>query len=341
MTLSEDFAIHLRENSFVTPNGSYHPGDLARSVNGLSEVTEKQSKENLDKLKKFVIAGNQKLAISSYKRGGGNRIVPWAVSQPYLDFLDSSLNYEEWAKEGSCEILNSYDWKSFNSAYSGLKRDHIPSFIIKLIKARYKTLYQTDNSDIEFKYVKMELDYIANERKFWTSCIIRASREFANVVALGRGAIGRTFSYGNLIVVRGHVGSNYKRMPDKITQSLRSNAEKIIKLRGYSRPLSYANKKSTFSFGCPFSGNECMAVSTYIHEVGHQFYFRCRNKPPKNSVSLGRKYNRGLSGYSTHSDDEAFAEAFVAFVITPETLAKHDKPLYDWVNDTVSTVLGR
>lgn len=350
MTLSRDFALHLKKNSFVSPKGSYYPEDLAKAVNNLSSILEGPAEENIDKLKKFVITSDQKLAISSHRKTIDNRVVPWAVSQVFLDFLDSSLDYKKWARAGNRDIFNSYGWVTFNSAYYGLKKDHIPSFISRLRKAReeekvsrYKTLYEMDNSGLEFKYVKMELEYISNQRRFWTSCISGVSREFSNVICLSEDTTGFTFSYGNLVVVKGHEGRNksLKVKPYKTLMSMKTNVEKVMKLRSSVYPLSRIDRDLTYSFGCPFDGTELITISTYIHEVGHQIYFKEKYKPPKNSISLGRNLNRGITDYSTESDDEAFAEAFVAYVLNPEVLMQHDKPLYDWVNDTVNTVLSR
>ena len=76
--------------------------------------------------------------------------------------------------------------------------------------------------------------------------------------------------------------------------------------------------------------------STMIHEIGHQVHFRAYqgNKFPRKYKKLGG--DNLIGRYATKNDDELFAESYVHYVISPESLKKNAPQLYAWVDDAMT-----
>jgi hypothetical protein len=339
--ISQSFSHHLNTRTFVTPGSKYSPGHLVNSIDKLARYFRGESEHNIGKLKCFVVKSDQALIVSSYERGYKAGVVPWALSDNFLKLLDRSIDYVSWAKD----IHNDYfqGHSNFSSAYKFFKKDQYPYYRHKIKAARREEKSirceisrSLKGGDPSLTHLREELDYVSCERKFWTSCISAISREFANVACV-KGVKGKTYSCGNFVTIRDTCEFSPK---DDDPLSVRDTIRRIIHLREHGEGfLSSEQKELTFSFSTAKENSQYDPVITYIHEVGHQIHFKSHSEPPKSSVSLARDTLKGITKYSSYSYDEAFAEAFVAYVLNPEALVEYDRPLYDWVDATVNAAL--
>ena len=73
---------------------------------------------------------------------------------------------------------------------------------------------------------------------------------------------------------------------------------------------------------------------TYIHETGHQVYFRAGSPPPP------KLKWRAPTGYGETNTDELFAESFAAYTLNPKALREYDEGLFRWVESAYAKALG-
>ena len=349
--LSTNFSKHLEENSFQVPGRSFTGKDLANMVNQAAEGLTGEARENIDKLRKFVVDDKQVLFVSTNSNDApfkGRGIPKWVQSSKYLEMLDKSIDFVAWGK--TLGIFTS--WSNSFSKAMGEVEDRIRSMkmnsreykleqlkLMKNIKMRQKRGWKTEDQE-------WELEHLREKRMNAATKISSMLRNFADVVAVSPGSGASTNPGGRLILMadnKVNMDTPYSRSQKIDSARLQSRVANVIDMRGKANEFTdiATLDKDTFTFSGKRGerGNDRILMN-YVHEVGHQIQFRGGvSDPPKNSPSVTRGLAPGITRYAHESKLETFAEAYVAYTFNPKALRDHDEPLYNWVKETVDKAL--
>lgn len=349
--LSVKFSNHLRENSFSVPGRSYNGEDIAKMTNQVASELKGEAKVNFDKMREFVIKMGIGVSVSSNSDDPTlklNKTAPWTLSREYVNHLDRLYNsqYLNHLPESS-PIPALKLAKSFTEA-KGLIESRLYTIISELKKDKKEDMEMKRQikAGNETKKLEKLLDINKGIREEKIKEIIALRNILSELVVAIPGSDGFTTNFQKSVVMVDNLKNRFQRGVTTRAEDLRERISYIIKRRSTSETgedIQY----HTFTFGSLNKGNGNIMM-TFLHEVGHQVHYKAGEDepaPPKDSTSISRRKNQGLTGYSSyglaHNDgSEAFAEAFVAYSLNPEALKSHDKPLYDWVDNMINKSLS-
>lgn len=348
--LAVSFSNHFKENSFAIPGRSYTGEDLANMINQVASGLTGEARENIDKLRKFVVEDRQVLFITThntdkpFKRG----LPPWALSDNYLKMLDKALDFQEWSKYLYIGPVGS---TFLSSGRNGLKEAKSKRRERKRLKAKELKLLETIKTrrkkGLDTSREEYSLDLNRSIRSRDAKSFTRNLRPFSNVISFAEGANGLTYRAGRLILMADNrtIGMVPFSKSQKVdAKDLQSRISQVIERRAKATETTDIKKLDSDTYH--FSGkrqewNNGSILMTYIHEVGHQVHWRGgMPDPPSNSTSLNRSIAPGITRYSTEAPIETFAEAFVAYTLNPKALRNYDFPLYSWVKETLELALS-
>jgi hypothetical protein len=349
--LSSEFSKHLEENSFTIPGRSFTHRDVANMVNQAAAGLTGEARENIDKMRQFVVRDKQVLFVSTNGGDGpfkGRGFPKWVQYEDFLKLLDKSIDFQVWgpalglmnffgAKSFSAHMKAYLDSEMFRGAKEGLKKDKAEELKLeRTIAMRRKRGWKTD--DQEFL-----LEELKRGRRTTASLLGSRLRNYSNIIAVSPGAMGSTNPGSRMtLLADSSKDSPYSSSQRVDSGRLQQRVSDVISRRATAKDSTDIAEldKGTFTFAGNRKGgpNNDTILMAYVHEIGHQIQFRSgksRESPPEDSISLNRQIAPGITRYSRETKNETFAEAFVAYVFNPKALRDHDEPLYNWVRDTV------
>lgn len=322
----KDFLDHVERNSTSYAKSTFDHMDLANMVVQASNQLEGEAKENLKRLMDFVRKDDQVLIVSTYDNTGNKKGIA-----RFISLLNKSQPL--WAAEKNGMTSFERTLKYMRTLIEELKektaqdRQRVREGLTPLHRQRIDRL-------------QSDLKRIGGE--------IRNAREklFSRAITypLGQGNWGFTSHDSRKTVVVDRSTLNPK---DRFTPGARVDAKLIAKQMKdnidfrASKPKLTDEEQSLSHLvvgRLPEGKVNNTYLYAYIHELGHQIHYRSGKEfPPSDSVSLNRGRgsmainNSGISRYSNHHFNEAFAEAFSVFIFNPSALREHDEPLYNWI----------
>lgn len=322
------FVVHVTENSFSIPGAQFSGKDLANAMAQAHQGLTGEAKENLRKTMDFVVRDNQSAIISmpreSYVRNG--------VKAGGVEALE---NLSSWVKSPEFKRVMQFSYGShkhnplylanrLNVQLSGLKIKE--GELLRKIEVLSQSGRNPKSYQDELRETRKRMGVAKETLK---SPNLNTASFF-----LGReGLEGFTNSNSRQTVIM-DLGFDKKRGVDvgSLSMGIRETMGKRARWAELS-PDDQLSTSNIHGLGRNQKSINERTLSTYLHEVGHQFHYRSGiEDPPRDSISLSRREGRGLSWYSTQGPREVFAEAFVAFVLNPSALRKYDEPIYNWVS---------
>jgi hypothetical protein len=327
----KDYLDHVERNSAGFSTATFSPRDLANHLVEASNQLEGEAKDNMRRLMEFVVKDRQVLFVSDFGEAKSQR-----------DFTRFARLLE--------------------SSYPSMKLEFERKVNrLRLINGDLKRLTQEDRERVKngeeplhaqrISYAKKELQKIGKEIKEIRDKVFQPG----TTAPTGPNNWGYTNPKSRRVIVVDR-SSNGK---DKFDSGKPVDAKLIAKqmqetmeARASKSSLSPEEQKMTYfiagRFADGFTTNAYAYV--YVHELGHQIDFRASGlSVPNDSVSQGRgpspetnpESNRGLSKYSNLNFNEAFAEAFSAFIYNPAALRQYDEPMYELVKSNFEKAIQR
>ncbi|MBY6223571.1 phage minor head protein [Ferrimonas balearica] len=101
-------------------------------------------------------------------------------------------------------------------------------------------------------------------------------------------------------------------------------------------PTTYATLNNTGTVQLHWSvssalrtlGDDAAMLATWLHELGHQLHFQIGREAPPTQ-------RRFTTRYSWSNKEEAFAEAFAAYLLAPEAMRQYDPLLAQWLANAI------
>lgn len=336
----KDFLSHVEENSAGYSNATFNSRDLANLVVQASNDLEGEAKENLKRLMQFVKRDDQVLFISSFDPPEDRKSA--RVLNRFMELLNKST--PKWAS-GKADNYTLVIGNKIRYLMD-LKREEREK--IKEDKARLRDGLQP--------MWRERLDRIRRDVKEIGKQIKEAREKVftrAITLPLGQGNWGYTSDGSKRVVIVDRSGL----VPsERFVPGVRADAKLIAKQMEETMRFRANNQKLTdeeqnrykFVAGRFDEGKTHNAyLYVYAHELGHQIHYRSGAKlVPEDSTTWRRgstfpHSNRGISDYSRKNHNEAFAEAFAAFIFNPKALREYDEPLYKWVKSNFEVALEK
>ncbi|MCG9624630.1 F protein [Vibrio mediterranei] len=133
---------------------------------------------------------------------------------------------------------------------------------------------------------------------------------------------GFTSRHWNHVVVKAKSTNSLRRVT---TAQLTEAIERVIELSTTDKQYSFSTVVKAMH------GDSARVLATWMHEMGHQVYFRA-GQP---AISI----NQGLTHYSLRNHHEWFAEHFVAWYFTPKLLATQYPDIFEFITDTMQKAI--
>ena len=322
----EQFNAYLKDNSFAMPGRRFDGGDVAAMVNDGAKQSGEIGK-SFQRLQEFVVKDGQVLFVSETEAGLAKRVgaygvreltkadVPWALSDGYKQQISRAL--------GS-QIL---EGEAFHA-------ERIPALVRneKMLKekiARHAAQGWDDTIS------KGNLAQVRKDLRTSRAYIKDLPRRYSSV-SLGLPADGHTSSFQRSIVVTDDFDELLHSPFDKTGRVDIDGLSKGIgnNLGARAKPsLTTREAMDTYEGRRRGTRNESV-LYTYIHETGHQVYFRAGSPPPP------KLKWRAPTGYGETNTDELFAESFAAYTLNPKALREYDEGLFRWVESAYAKALG-
>jgi hypothetical protein len=163
-------------------------------------------------------------------------------------------------------------------------------------------------------------------------------RRYSGMVLASEYADGHTTSFSRRVVVADDADqllhSAFDRNRRVRLDELSRDFGETLRLRAKEK-LTSREDSDTFDArrsSSSSSRNE-RVLYTYIHETGHQIYYRAGSPPPP------KMKWRAPTGYGETNNDELFAESLSAYTLNPEALRQYDEGLFKWVEDAYTKAM--
>jgi hypothetical protein len=319
-----EFKQHVVENSFTLPGRRFKGADIADMVNTGASIGGEVGK-TFAELRDFVVKDKQVTFVSetfrtTAKRFGAEGVrelvqsdVPWAFTPEYLQQVKTAFGV---------------DWQA---VVAKRRTDH------EKLLAEDKLL-KKQIADAEARGWD---PYIEKNRRTNVLRNIKENRSFFKTLSwrhsnyvLCDECDGFAGSWGHFVTLMDdsqellHGSFDHARKPriDDLTQAV----GQTLKKRSAPGPLSARDDSDTFDPRSKLPGQDHRNESvlyTYVHETGHQIYYRSNAVNPDGDTPKGTR----PSGYADMNNDEFFAESFAAYVFNPDALKAFNPEIHSWV----------
>jgi hypothetical protein len=336
------FRRYMEENSFSMPGRSFGGAEIGEMLNQAAQL-EGEAGENIRRLQDFIMNDKIVVAVSETlnsvaERTGAKGVrelnkkdVPWSLTKEHIEFLKKGGVPEEVFDR----IRNAEERLKLNKSRE---------------EAQKKKADEEKKANAEWGFgATVQQEMLKNMRKQ-----MREDKALLNDVprrlssfTLAGDSDGHTQPYNRIVVItddKNQLHSPFDKSKGANPQAVQENWGRIMETRANMVNLTSKSEKfdATVSTSVSHAGegltrnDRVMAV--YIHEVGHQVYFRAGSpEPPTNSPTMSRTVGRGITEYATTNKDELFAESLSAYMLNPRALKQQDEPLYNWVKSTMET----
>lgn len=284
--IDRDFLEHIRNNSFETPGRSFSGSDLAEMISNSAKELEGEARDNINKLKQFIVKDDQVVFIASpysllMKKHGNdekeiaNEVKKWSMSTKFVSLLDKSFmsgtpNYlSKRIEDVEKRLTQNLEW-------------------VKKMKVR---IAERDakgyDTSIERDSLKKANSSIRKDRKLLRGMPIEMARR---VMGLD-GEAGWTMQGTRFVVLNeGSMSFAYDKGRKVDAKSIQDSISKIIETRGKATPkvdptlLTLSTHDFAYSYDRPKATTSKLSneriLQTYVHELGHQVHFRAGSSDP-------------------------------------------------------------